>query len=198
MLPCRPARCAPVLLALFALVACGEREVPIVETQGECGDMFSARICTWARMQGDSVIDIGAMVPVASIESAPKDAAMAWPPAPVIALALPPAAQTATGLTHLTVFWESMGHPPGPYLTPHFDFHFYTVPQEQRLAMDCADLSKPTELAAGLSPSAMSTVGSSTPLGAHPPACLPRQQTPPAPPPRPAGLRADPAGGASP
>lgn len=42
-----------------------------------------------------------------------------------------------------------MGHPPGPYLTPHFDFHFYTVPQEQRLAMDCADLSKPAELAAG-------------------------------------------------
>ena len=65
MLSCRPAHCAPVLLALFALGACAEREVPIVETQGECGDMFSARICTWARMQGDSVIDIGAMVPVA-------------------------------------------------------------------------------------------------------------------------------------
>ena len=151
MLPCRPAHCAPVLLTLFALAACAEREVPIVETQGECGDMYSARICTWARMQGDSVIDNGAMVPVASIESAPKDAAMAWPPAPEIALALPAAAQSATGLTHLTVFWESMGHPPGPYLTPHFDFHFYTVPQEQRLAMDCADLSKPAELAAGYS-----------------------------------------------
>ena len=34
MLSCRPARCAPVLLALFALTACAEREVPIVETQG--------------------------------------------------------------------------------------------------------------------------------------------------------------------
>src|SRR5688500_8140438 len=123
MLSCRPAHCAPVLLALFALAACAEREVPIVETQGECGDMYSARICTWARMQGDSVIDIGAMVPVASIESAPKDAAMAWPPAPVIALALPPAAQSATGLPHFTVFWESMGHPAAPDLTPCLDLH---------------------------------------------------------------------------
>jgi hypothetical protein len=149
MLSCRPAQCAPVLLVLAALGGCAPREVPIVETQGECGAMYSARICTWARMRGDSVIDIGAMVPVASIESAPHDAEMAWPPAPVTALALPPAAQASTGLTHMTVFWESMGHPPGPYLTPHFDFHFYTIGQDQRLAMDCADLSKPAELAAG-------------------------------------------------
>ena len=151
MLSCRPTHCVPVLLTLSALGACAAREVPIVETQGECGAMYSAQVCTWARMQGDSVIDIGAMVPVASIESAPHDAAMAWPPAPVTALALPAAAQARTGLTHMTVFWESMGHPPGPYLTPHFDFHFYTVPQEQRLGMDCADLSKPVELAAGYS-----------------------------------------------
>lgn len=149
MLSCRPTQCVPVLLAFSALAACTAREVPIVETQGECGAMYSAQVCTWARMQGDSVVDIGAMVPVASIESAPADAAMAWPPAPVTALALPAAAQARTGLTHMTVFWESMGHPPGPYLTPHFDFHFYTIGQDQRLAMGCTDLSKPAELAAG-------------------------------------------------
>src|SRR5688500_20147943 len=104
MLPCRPARCAPVFLVLFALAACAEREVTIVETQGECGDMYSARICTWARMQGDSVIDIGEMVPAASIESATKDAAMVGPPDPVIAIALPPGPDFANGLTTLTEF----------------------------------------------------------------------------------------------
>jgi hypothetical protein len=134
--------------------------------------MYQSQVCTWARMQGDSVIDIGALVPVASIEAAPKDAAMSWPPAPVTALALPAAAQQRTGLTHLTVFWEPMGHPPGPYLTPHFDFHFYTVSQDQRLTMDCADLSKPAELAAGYSlpdvalPPPMATMtGTSTLVG---------------------------------
>jgi hypothetical protein len=123
-------------------------------------------------MQGDSVIDVGAMVPVASIEGAPADHPMAWPPAPSATLALPAAAQAATGLTHLTVFWEAMGHPPGPYLTPHFDFHFYTIASDQRMAMDCSDLSKPAELPAGyalpdvaLPPPMASMIGTNTLVG---------------------------------
>jgi hypothetical protein len=140
-------------LAVTALVLLGacSKPVPVAEIQGECGDMFQGKVCTWARMQGDSVIDLGALVPVASIESAPKEYAMAWPPKPVTALALPAAAQQKSGFTHLTIFWEAMGHPPGPYLTPHFDFHFYTISQEQRGAMDCSDLSKPSALPTGYS-----------------------------------------------
>ncbi|HSE44849.1 MAG TPA: hypothetical protein VLA89_05930, partial [Gemmatimonadales bacterium] len=71
-----------------------------------------------------------------------------------------------------TVFWESMGHPPGPYLTPHFDFHFYTIGQDQRMAMDCTDLSKPAELAAGytlpdvtLPPPMAAMIGTTTLMG---------------------------------
>ena len=159
-------------LAAAVLIGACSREVPIVETQGECGSMFQAQVCTWARMQGDSVIALGALVPIAGIESAPKDFPMAWPPQPVAALALPAAAQQRSGLTHLTIFWESMGHPPGPYLTPHFDFHFYTISPEQRLAMDCADLSKPSELPAGyalpdvtLPPPMASMIGTGTLIG---------------------------------
>lgn len=143
-------KCTLSLMVVAALGACA-KEVPIVETQGECGNMFEAQVCTWARMQGDSVVDIGATVPVAGIESAPADYAMAWPPVPVANLALPAAAQQQGGLTHLTIYWEAMGHPPGPYLTPHFDFHFYTISNDQRAAMDCADLSKPSALPAGYS-----------------------------------------------
>jgi len=145
---CRAAQCLIGFVATLA--ACG-KEVPIVEVSGECVEVFQAQLCTWARMQGDRVVDIGAMVPLASIENAPKDAPMAWPPVPAAALALPAAAQQGTGLTHLTMLWESMGHPPGPYLTPHFDFHFYTISPGERAAMDCADLSKPASLPAGYS-----------------------------------------------
>jgi hypothetical protein len=138
------------LAGLVLLGACA-KEVPIVETQGECGSMYQGQVCTWARMQGDSMIALGAVIPIASIANAPKDAEMAWPPLPVTALALPTGAQQRTGFTHLTIFWEAMGHPPGPYLTPHFDFHFYTISPDQRTAMDCSDLSKPSALPSGYS-----------------------------------------------
>jgi len=139
-------------LALFAavLAAC-TKEVPIVEVKGECAVAYEAQVCTWAHLQGETVVDVGALVPLASIENAPKEAPMTWPPVPVASLVLPAAVQQETGLTQLTMFWESMGHPPGPYLTPHFDFHFYMVPPGELAAIDCTDLAKPAALAAGYS-----------------------------------------------
>lgn len=144
----RPAYCLTVVPAL--LCACA-RELPVVEVQGECTDVFGAQLCTWARMRGETVVEVGADVPVASIENAPKDAQMAWPPIPVAQLGLPAAVPAQAGLNHLTMYWEAMGHPPGAYLTPHFDFHFYTVPPEERSAIDCADVSKPSALPAAYS-----------------------------------------------
>jgi hypothetical protein len=144
------ARGVAAVTVLGLLGACAW-EVPVAEIQGECGSMYEAQVCTWARMQGDSVIAFGARVPLASIENAPPEGEMAWPPKPVAVLALPAGAQRSTGFTHLTILWEAMGHPPGPYLTPHFDFHFYTISPDQRVAMDCADLSKPSALPSGYS-----------------------------------------------
>ena len=167
-----PAPCATGMIFVLVLGACAPKEVPIVETQGDCGSVFQAQVCSWARMQGDSVIDAGLLVPVAGIENAPADHPMAWPPAAVATIPLPAAAQAATGLDHVTIYWENMGHPPGPYLTPHFDFHFYTISQDRRKAMDCADLSKPAALPSGydlpdvtLPPPMASMVGTSTLVG---------------------------------
>jgi len=134
-----------LMVGIATLSGCA-KEIPIVEVPGECADVFQGQVCTWARMRGDSVVDLGATVALASIENAPKDAQMAWPPVPSAALAVPAAAQRQTGLTHLTMYWEAMGHPPGPYMTPHFDFHFYTISPAERLAMDCTDVSKPATL----------------------------------------------------
>jgi len=138
------------LLALAALLgACAPKSVPIVEVKGECADVFQGQVCTWVRMQGTTVVEAGATVPVASIENAPKEEPMGWPPVAVARLKLPETANPQTGLTELTVYWEPTGHPPGPYLVPHFDFHFYTVSPEAQEAIDCADSTKPSALPAG-------------------------------------------------
>lgn len=113
-----------------------------------CADVFGASVCTWAVMEGDHVLEVGATIPMTTIENAPAEAEMAWPPAMEADIPLPPEA-AATGLQHLTIFWEPHGHPPGPYLVPHFDFHFYNISSQETMAIDCADESKPTTLPAG-------------------------------------------------
>jgi len=161
-----------VFVLLTGVFSACAGEVPIVEVAGECGDVFDGQICTWARMQGDTVVDLGATVPIASIESAPAGVMPAWPPVPEAVLSLPAEAQARTGLTELTVFWEAMGHPPATYMTPHFDFHFYSVSADERMAISCADLSKPSDPPAGYSlpdvdlpPEMADAIGVSTLIG---------------------------------
>ena len=142
--------CLTNVLALAALWGCG-KDSPVVEVRGECADAFQAQLCTWARTQGTSVVAVGLTIPTASIENAPDDQPMVWPPAMTATLRMPSVAHQTAGLTEITFFWEAHGHPPGPYLTPHFDFHFYTIPRAERSAIDCADETKPTLMPAGYS-----------------------------------------------
>lgn len=132
-------------LLAVAIGACA-REAPVVEVKGNCGDAYGGQVCTWAKTQGKNVVEVGAVVPLSSIENAPANDAMVWPPAPIARLELPQAVQQQGGLTELTMYWEAMGHPPGPYMTPHFDFHFYTVAPTEQAAIDCKDLNKPSAL----------------------------------------------------
>jgi hypothetical protein len=113
-----------------------------------CGDVFGASVCTWAVKDGDHVLEVGATIPMTLVENAPAEREMTWPPAMEADIPLPPEA-AAIGFRHLTVFWEPHGHPPGPYLVPHFDFHFYSIPTEETMAIDCSDETKPTVLPAG-------------------------------------------------
>jgi hypothetical protein len=136
-----------LMLSIFLISACA-KEVPVVEVQGDCGTAFKGQVCTWARTKGDSLLEVGALVPMASIEGAPADAQPAWPPVAEAKLKLPAAAQSKSGLTQLTMFWEAMGHPPVQFMTPHFDFHFYLVPVGEEMTYDCKDLSKPASLPA--------------------------------------------------
>lgn len=140
----------PMLLgaALLLLGACAP-ETPLVDVTGDCADVFSGKLCTFASTQGDSLVAVGADVPLASIELAPAEQPMAWPPVANATLGLPEQGQAGSGFKGFTFYWEVGGHPPGPFLTPHFDFHFYLVPDAERLAIDCRDPSKPAVLPAG-------------------------------------------------
>ena len=134
---------ALVVLAAGAGACSRERLV-----QGECKAFNGAQVCTWGRLSGKTLVAFGATVPVAAVEGAPSDMPMAWPPKADAVLELP-AEVKAAGFENLTVFWEPHGHPPGPYLTPHFDFHFNAIPSAEVAAINCADSTKPSAAPAG-------------------------------------------------
>ena len=138
-------RTSPALLLALAIGACAGDD-PIVDVKGPCADAFKAQVCTWAKTKGKDLVEAGAVVPLASIENAPANPPMVWPPVAVAAIDLPDAVREHGGLTQLVMYWEAGGHPPGAFMTPHFDFHFYTVAAAERASMDCKDLSKPAAL----------------------------------------------------
>ena len=170
------ARTIPAVMLALATGAC-TREEPIVEVKGGCADVFTGQVCTWARTRGTTLVEAGAVVPIASIENAPAEQPMVWPPVAAAEIDMPSPVPEQAGLTQLTMYWEHGGHPPGPFMTPHFDFHFYIVPATERAAMDCHDLTKPASLPAGyglpdipLPPEMTGLMGVSTLVGA----CVPQ------------------------
>jgi hypothetical protein len=134
---------------MAVLVACAGKAPESRTVQGECADVYGASVCTWATLDGTgAVIEYGATVPIMAAERAPHDMEMAWPPVANAIVRMPAEVTAATGVDHLTVYWEPHGHPPGAYLTPHFDFHFYNISSATRVAIDCADKTKPAVLPA--------------------------------------------------
>jgi hypothetical protein len=142
-------RSVAALLFIVVQVACAARTPEPRTVQGECAEVYGANVCTWATMDGDAVIEFGATVPLAVAARAPHDMEMAWPPLANAIVRMPAEVAAATGVDHLTVYWEPHGHPPGAYLTPHFDFHFYNISTATREAIDCTDATKPAPLPAG-------------------------------------------------
>jgi hypothetical protein len=136
-------------LTLMGLLASGgdvERTIA-----GSCAPVFDVEVCTWGTAVGDEVTGFGATVPLAMVEHAPMQGEMVFPPVPAAIIPLPAEVARATGFDHLGVNWELHGHPPALFLTPHFDFHFYTITPDEVAAIDCADRRKPAQLPAAYS-----------------------------------------------
>lgn len=140
-------------IAAFALItpfvaSCQQAEPTTTEVTN-CTEAPGGEICTWATVVDGAVTELGWDIPLSIIEGVPADAPMAWPPEYLINLPFPEEVRTATGADHVSIYWEAHGHPPGPFLTPHFDFHVYNVSREAVGAMDCADETRPAVLPAG-------------------------------------------------
>lgn len=153
-MPGSPLSRSMIVLLAGGLASCaGEQSEPAEQiervVQGECQEVFGGEVCTWGTIVGDVVVEFGATVPMAMVENAPPEGEMVFPPPSIGRVALPEEVATATGFDHLGMNWEPHGHPPGLFLTPHFDFHFYTIDPERVEAIDCVDLSKPAETAPG-------------------------------------------------
>jgi hypothetical protein len=116
---------------------------------GDCANLYDGQVCTWATLSGDDVVEFGATVPIRTIEDAPLDLEMVFPPVPAAVVRLPAEVAKRTGFNHLMINWENHGHPPALFAIPHFDFHFYTVDPAAVSAIDCSDLRKPTQLPQG-------------------------------------------------
>jgi hypothetical protein len=135
------------LAAGLALAGCSNNTPQLV--QGDCHDMNGANVCVWGETTGKTLTSFGATIPLAAISNAPDSVPMVWPPVADVTLPLPAEVTSATGFTAATFYWEPDGHPPAPYLTPHFDFHFYTIPVAAIDSITCADTTKPAELPTG-------------------------------------------------
>lgn len=140
---------AMICLALGAAAIASAQNLRVIPSQ--CGAVFGGQICVGGTASGSNIKSITATVPLSVIRGAPPPGPMKWPPESNLVLPLPAEIRTAAGVNYLTFYWEAMGHPPGPFLTPHFDFHFYVVDNAVRQAMDCKNDKKPDSLPAGYS-----------------------------------------------
>lgn len=142
---CRVLTCALLGVLTMSAAACSTQQI----VQGECRPVNGADICVWGEMSGNTLVAFGTTVPIRSVENAPADAPMVWPPVPAAVIPLPEAVKSAAGFDNLTMYWEPHGHPPEVYLTPHFDFHFNTISIASLEAIDCVDSTKPSRSPVG-------------------------------------------------
>ena len=71
--------------------------------------------------------------------------------------------------THILLDWNPQGHEPGFYEVPHFDFHFYIIPEEDRLAIGPDDFAEfaAEPLPQYVPPAYLHTPGGVPQMGAH-------------------------------
>jgi hypothetical protein len=145
----RHALCFVVGIVTVLVFAGSARAQTEKVAEGPCGSVFGVKVCTSYRTRSGKVTQFSLSVPVAAIEKAPANVPMEWPPKADVNVRFAPIVEEQTGLTYANIYWEAGGHPPAVYMVPHFDFHFYFVPEQEVQKIDCKDTSKPRTLPSG-------------------------------------------------
>jgi hypothetical protein len=104
---------------------------------GESAEIGSGTAATWARVNGaGKVIWVGLTIPLSMVENQPPTGS--GPAGAVVVLEFPLLVRQATYFDHVQIHSNRMGHPTNPgfadthrYAAPHFDFHFYGIPEEE-------------------------------------------------------------------
>ena len=136
-------------LTMVAAFACGARAQAKEANAATCGSLFGAKVCTSYLTQSGKVTEFSMTVPVAAIEQAPASMSMEWPPKADVAVPFATSVHEQTGFTFANIYWNAKGHTPAVYMVPHFDFHFYFIPEKEVQGIDCKDPRKPQIMPAG-------------------------------------------------
>jgi hypothetical protein len=140
-------RTAEITLVALGLAACaGKGE--IAESRqilyGEAAEFGSGSARTYVTMDGDTPVEVGVALSAASLDGLYADGAAGGVVMPdghstfEFVLSMPEGNETP--FQHAVVDWNPAGHEPhGTYGLPHFDFHFYTIPLQERRAIDPAN-----------------------------------------------------------
>lgn len=121
--------------ALASLSGCfGSKDSAVLILLGEQTTVFDGSVTTWAVQRGNGVVDeMGATISMTTIQNAPTTFPGGPGPAGAVAvLKFPESVRGKTFIDHFELHWEPHGHPPlGIFDKPHWDFHFYSIPEAQ-------------------------------------------------------------------
>ncbi len=118
---------------------------------GEATVIDGARVVTWALVspQDNEILAAGITMPLKLIDNQPQQGG-SGPAGAIASLEFPAIVQETTFFNHLELHTQPNGHPflpfaanPNRYRAPHFDFHFYSIPEEQVRAIPFVPLPLP-------------------------------------------------------
>ena len=110
------------------LFSCKKNDDKAGTFSGPEASIYQGKGKSWVKLDGNgSVQQLGVTIDDAAMNSLPTIGS-----GTEVTLALNLEAKTATPFDHIEVGWNPLGHEPsGIYDKPHFDFHFYTVPESE-------------------------------------------------------------------
>jgi len=100
---------------------------------GDSAVIGGRRVVTWTVLTRTGVVEeVGVTVPVAVFDQQPEPAD--GPAGAILSLEFPGIVQQTTYFNHVEIHSEPHGHPGDPseperYFVPHYDLHFYTLPE---------------------------------------------------------------------